>query len=329
MDKDFTPSPHRIQRCIPTLGTSSNPSRIPGLSSRSLGAGGLAAFSPILKKDTCLNSFMQDSTRQIPLAKGRGLSRLNSRLGPPKPPRSHELSTSYPLPTTSQFPQWTATNGVTPRKLSSLSFTFRQGSSASPPGQQLLLHSMAKREFQKVHLRKEALGRGGALPVPGPQPLSGLQTSHIVQSCTHAQTTTLNHESEDHISETEMPDSQRSLTPADPPPSFPQPHPQTIGKDPTNSSLKAAVKEDISSNDRSGIPKDIYTLQDLDGSGKILLPLPQEYLERQDAMGSLFMADSMMSPVTNATGFECKSRRDHLPVCVCVCACVCVGGFLF
>lgn len=308
MDKDFAPSRHRTRRRIPPLGASSSLSRIPEFPTRPVGSGGLVALSPTLKKDACNNVVLQDSTKQAPLAKARGIPRPPSRLGPPKPPRSHELTGSCTLPTTFQAPQWTAANGLAPRKLSSLSFTFRHCGSAAPPGQQLLSH--AKREFQKVHLRKEALAKG-ELPVSRPQP-SGLQNMPQNVAEGHREmSTSPSHAGGNHLSSTEMADSQRSLAPASSPSPPPPPHCQTTGNSslkPMTSSLKAVVSE-VLSNDRCGTPTDGSEPQGSTESGKRPLSVPcleEEHLEKEaDIMG---IADSLIAPVTNATGFECKSE---------------------
>ncbi|KAJ6658966.1 hypothetical protein lerEdw1_019603 [Lerista edwardsae] len=309
MDKDFAPSPHRIRRRIPPLGASSSLSRIPEHATRPAGSGGLAALSPTLKKDACHNFVPQDSTKQTSLAKGRGIPRPLSRLGPPKPPRSHELATSCTLPTTFQAPQWTAANGLAPRKLSSLSFTFRHSGSVAAPGQQLLSHSTAKREFQKVHLRKEALAKGeGELPLSRPQLLTGLQNMPPNGAESHREMPTSPfHAGENHLSSTEMADSRRSLAPASSPSPPLQPYHQATGNEPMNSSLKAAVSN-VLSNDRCGTPKDGCAPQGSTESGKRSLSVPcpeEEHLEKEAViMGNLCIADSPMAPVTNATGFE-------------------------
>ncbi|XP_033018321.1 neuronal-specific septin-3 isoform X3 [Lacerta agilis] len=307
MDKDFAPSPHRTRRCIPTLGASSNPSRIPGHTTRSLGIGGLTALSPILKKEACLNSSRQDPTKQLPLAKGRGIPKPQSRLGPPKPPRCLDgLLSSCPAPTASQSLQWTAANGLEARKLSSLSFTLQRSTSAPPAGRQLLSHSMAaRREFQKVPFQKEASGRREEFPSPSHLPSPGLQTlpQRIAENSADMQST-LCQEDRNHTSDAGMPGSQRRLAPASPPSSLPpQPLPQTT-EDTTNSPLKETVQEDFASNDRNGIPKGIDAPQGLAESGKMLLPFPQECLEEHALNGNCFVADSTMSPATNTAGFE-------------------------
>ncbi|XP_061495295.1 neuronal-specific septin-3 isoform X2 [Rhineura floridana] len=304
MDKDFAPLPHRIQRCVATLGASSNPSRIPGLSARSLGTGGLAAVSPILKKEACLNSFRQDPTKQIPLAKGRVIPRPNSRVGPPKPPRSHEQPSSCSPLMTSQSLQWTAANGLEPRKLSAISFTLHRSSDAPPAGRQLLLHSMAKRNFQKVPLQKEALGRGGEVPLPSPLPPSGLQIlpQRVAESSADMETTPC--QEDENYSSDAMPDFQRHLLCDSPPLTPSQPSPQNIGEDPMNSALKETVQEGLASNDQYGIPKDIDPPKGLAESGQLLPTFPQEHLEGHALMGNCFMADSTMSPVTNTTRFK-------------------------
>lgn len=306
MDKDFAPSPHRIRRRFPPLRASSSLSRIPELSTHSVSSGGLAALSSTLKKEAGHNIFLPDSPKQAALAKGKGIPRLHSRIGPPKPPRSYELSTSCTLPMTSQTHQWTATNGLAPRKLSSLSFTFRQNGGASPPGRQLSSHSVAKREFQKVHLRKEAPDKGGKLPISCPQPLSGLQ--YLPQSAAESHGDVQRspcHEGENHLSTTKMANSQRS-SPLPPP----SPHHQTTENDPQNLSLMAAVNE-VPSNDRCGISKDGCAPQGSSKLGEKSLSVPflEKHLEREIVTGNLFIADSPMASVTNATGFECKSKN--------------------
>lgn len=309
MDKDFAPSPNRSRRCIPTSGASSNSSRIPGLSTRSHGAGGLAALSPILKKEACLDSFMQESTKQIPSARTRGIPRPNSRLGPPKETRKHEVPTSCPLPSTSQSLQWTTVNGLAPRNLSSLSFTLRRNNNTPTSGRQLLSYSMTRREIQKVPLKKEAQGTRAHGLSPSPLSPSGLQTlpQNVAESGISTQAIPC-HEGENHTPDTEMPDSKENLAPVSSPSPPPHPHSLMIGKDPVTSTLKTAVKEDPASNDRCGIPKAIHIPEDLAEARKLLLSFPQECLD----LGHPFMSDSTMSPVKNAARCESKSKNEHL-----------------
>lgn len=308
MNKDLAPSPHRMRRIYtPMLGASSSPSRIPGLSSRSLGAGELTAFKPVLKKDTGLKSLMQNySTKPTPAStKSRGIPRPNFRIEPSKEPQNQELLTSCLHPTTSQdiagHSQRTEANDLAPRKQSSISFTLRRSSSIPPPGPHLLLHSVAKREFQKIPLRKEALTRREQVPVSSSKsPSSRLPTltQSVTGSCSKTQATSY-HNGENSISETKMPDSHRSLTLAAPP--SPQPDLQTIEKE---SMVAAAAKEDLTSSEESHVP------QGLAESGKRVLPSPPlERLERQDGVGHFFKADPMISPQTNSAGLECKLQN--------------------
>ncbi|KAF7248793.1 S-M checkpoint control protein rad4 [Varanus komodoensis] len=299
MDKDFAPSPRRSRRCLPTLGAPSAPSRIPGLSVRSAGSGGRAALSPILKKEACCNPFMQDSIKQNPSVKGRGIPRAYSRLGPPKPPRSHELPVSYPPPTTSQPLRWTAANGLEPRKLSSISFTLHRSSNVPPSGRQLLLHSMAKREFQKVSLKTEAPRKAGEWPSPSPQPLTEIQTLSRRVTGISTNDGQICSEGESPMSDAEMPDSQWNLAPpslpSSPPPS-PWPYPQTIQSVPLNSALKETVQDDLVLNNSNGVPKDLGTLQGLPDSGTLALV--------GQVVGNFFTSDPPVSPVTNTAGVE-------------------------
>uniref|UniRef100_A0ABM5GF35 Neuronal-specific septin-3 isoform X1 n=2 Tax=Pogona vitticeps TaxID=103695 RepID=A0ABM5GF35_9SAUR len=310
MEKELVPSPNRTYRYNPTLGASSHSSRIPGLSTCSPAAGRLQALSPILKKETCLNSFIQDSPKQAPLAKGRGIPRPNFRLGPPKPPRSHEILTSCHLPTTSQPLHNTAANGLEARKLSSLSFTLHQSSSPPPPGRQLLLHSMTRKEFQKIPLRKDALGKRAGLPLPSPLSPSGLQTMQqsILESSAHADAADPCCRGENHVGSTEIPSSQKNAVPPSSSSSPSEPQPETIPKSAMDDALKEAVQGDLFPNDRFGAPKDMDTSQGLAGSQKMVLCCPQEVLEDQGMVDNLLQADSIMSPPeTNTTNFECPA----------------------
>ncbi|XP_008108969.1 neuronal-specific septin-3 isoform X2 [Anolis carolinensis] len=301
MEKEYSHSSRGIQRCIPTLGASSNPSRIPGRSTHSVGSGKLAAVNPILKQDTCLNSFMQDSMKRTSLGKGQGIPKLNSRLGPPKPPRSHEVLTSCLPHPTSQSPQWATANGLEPRKLSSLSFTLHQSSSTPPPGRQLLLHYMAKRELKKVPLRKEA--RRGESRLPSPQSPSGLQTlPPIADESSTDLLTACCHEGENHV--TEIPGPQKNVAPSSPPSLSPQSSPETIPKNPTISvPKKETVQEEPASEGRCDVPNNTDA-----GSGKVLLLFPQECLEDEAVGANLISEESTSPPETNLDGFECSAE---------------------
>ncbi|XP_063165395.1 uncharacterized protein LOC134501483 [Candoia aspera] len=300
MDKGCAPSPCRIRRCIPALGASSHCSRIPGCSVRSPGTGGLGSVGPSLKKDSL---FMQGSPKQTLLAKGKGIPRPASRLIPPKSPRSHDVLVSCPLPARSQSLQQTAANGLETRKLSSISFTFHQSNSTPPTTRQLIWHPMARREFQKVSLRKESPGRFRNQPLPCSQLLSGPQTlpesteEYIPDSQTNSCL-------EDAIqsSEKETPHSEKKIGFDSFPSHLPQAHTKTMGKDPMSSILAEAVHEALVSLDRNGIPR--VTLQGLTGSVKILSSFPQEGPEEQTGMDHCFMANSTTIPVVNATESE-------------------------
>ncbi|XP_067325268.1 neuronal-specific septin-3 isoform X2 [Anolis sagrei] len=303
MEKEYSHSSRRIQRHIPTLGASSNPSRIPGRSTHSVGSGSgngsgsgkLAALNPTLKQDTCLNSFMQDSMKRTSLGKSQGIPKFNSRLGPPKPPRSHEVLTSCLPHPTSQPPEWTAANGLEPRKLSSLSFTLNKSSSTPPPGRQLLLHYMAKREFKKVPLRKEA--RRGESRLPSPQSPSGLQifpptadesSTNLLTACCR--------EGANQVKDTEIPGSQRNAAPSNPPSLSPQSSPETLPKHLTISApKKETVQEEPASEGRCDVSNNTDT-----GS--------RECLEDEATEANLISEDSTSPPETNPDAFDCPAE---------------------
>ncbi|KAJ7330023.1 hypothetical protein JRQ81_016197 [Phrynocephalus forsythii] len=289
--------PNQDVQKTPTLGAPFHSSRIPGCSTRSPTAGKLETLSHVLKKETSLNS-----PEQAPLAKGRGIPRPNFKFGTPKPPRSHEFLPSCHLPSTPPPLHAPAANGLEPRKRSSLSFTLHHSNSSPPPCRQLLLHSMTRKEFQKVPLRKDAVGKGGGLPLPIPLSPSGLQTMRpsIPESSAEADATNPCCEDENHVRDTEIPGSQKNAGPPSPLPSSPsESQPETIPKSP----LDVALKE---TNDKYDSPKEVNTPQGLAGSPKVALFCPQEKLEDHKMVDNLLQADSIVShPVANTTGVEC------------------------
>ncbi|XP_013907537.1 PREDICTED: neuronal-specific septin-3 isoform X2 [Thamnophis sirtalis] len=303
MDKGCTPSPHRIRRCLPVLGTSPHCSSIPGCSARSPGTGGLESVNPSLKKNP---SFVQGSPKETLLAKGKGIPRPASRLLSPKSPGSHDVQVSCPPPTRYQSLQHKATNGLEQQKLSSMSFTFHQSNSVPPTSRQLIWHPMARREFQKVSSMGETPGRFKKQSLPRPQLLSGLQTlpESTVEFIPDAQTSS-SLEDAIQISETETPDSMKKIGFV----SFPscQGHTQTMGKDLMNSILVEAVHKAQVSMARNGIPR--VTLRGLSGSLKILPPFLQEYPEEQAVMDHSSMKNPTTISVVNATESECTSQN--------------------
>lgn len=303
MDKGCTPSPHRIQRCIPVLGASSHCNSIPGCSARSPGTGGLGSVNPSLKKKSL---FVEGSPKQTLLAKGKGIPRSASRLLSPKSPGSHDTQVSCPPPTRYQSLQQTAANGLEQQKLSSMSFTFHQSSSIPLTSRQLIWHPMARREFQKISSMEETPGRFKKQPLPCPQLLSGPQTlpESTVEFIPDAQANS-SLDNAVQIPETETPDSVKKIG-FD---SFPscQGHTQTMGKDLMNSILVEAIHEAQVFMARNGIPR--VTLRGLSGPVKILPPFPQECPEEQASMDHSFMKNSTTISVVNATESECKSQN--------------------
>ncbi|XP_043400261.1 neuronal-specific septin-3 isoform X5 [Chelonia mydas] len=308
MDKDFAPSPHRVRRCIPTLGACSSPSRIPGLSARPVGGGGPVPLSPKLRKETHPDSFSQDSARQIPLAKGRVSARPNSKLAGPRELSRPGLPILCPLPHSSRSLPWTTANGLAPRKLSSISFTLRRSGCAPPPDRQLLPPASARRELH-CPLGKEA--PGGELPLSNLQPLPGVQAlpTRVPLGCMEEQTNTWHDEQ---ISAaypgSEMPtallpsgpDFQRGSARATH--ASPLSHPQVKGKHPMNSSMTAAGQEDHVATKRYNDPLGMGILQGPLGCGNMSSPIPELCAEGLALGGQLSAADTMMSPVMDTAG---------------------------
>ncbi|CAM5084174.1 unnamed protein product [Eretmochelys imbricata] len=308
MDKDFTPSPRRVRRCIPTLGACSSPSRIPGLLARPVGGGGPAPLSPKLRMETHPDSFSQDSARQIPLAKGRVSARPNSKLEGPRELSRPGLPILCPLPHSSRSLPWTTANGLAPRKLSSISFTLRRSGCAPPPDRQLLPPASARRELH-CPLGKEA--PGGELPLSNLQPLPGVQAlpTRVPLGCMEEQTNTWHDEQ---ISAaypgSEMP---TALLPSGPDfhsvlaratHASPLPHPQVKGKHPMNLSMIATGQEDHMATKRYSDALGVGILQGPLGCGNMPSPIPELCAEGLALGGQLSAADTMMSPVMDTAG---------------------------